>query len=126
MSAEDVQNLQVLPLTGVGYVCRLCMNIEHIVRLVFIPLSRLCRNCAPLSAEMITTISIYIILEKGFVKEYDLIKHMSTHTSDKPFECEHCGLAFKCHSNFKQHQILRHRVGTPEERYVCMYQVSLV
>ena len=95
-------------LQGVGYVC---MNIEQVV---------LCRNCAPLSAEMITTISIYIILEKGFVKEYDLIKHMSTHTSDKPFECEHCGLAFKCHSNFKQHQILRHRVGTPEERSVSM------
>ena len=55
-------------------------------------------------------------LEKGFVKDYDLEKHISVHNSHRPFMCGHCGDAFKSEVRLKEHGILLHGQGTEEQR----------
>jgi hypothetical protein len=40
---------------------------------------------------------------KGFVRKYELIDHLRSHTGDKPFECEVCGKCFSVMSNLITH-----------------------
>ena len=63
------------------------------------------------------------VIEKGFVKEYDLEKHLPVHNTHRPFMCTTCGDAFKSELRLKEHGILLHGQGTEEQRLVyCIYR----
>lgn len=59
-----------------------------------------------------------LVAEKGFVKESDLHLHMKCHSTEKSYTCEVCGDAFKFKTNLEHHGILKHGLGTEEQRYV--------
>ena len=57
-----------------------------------------------------------VLVEKGFVKESDLHMHMKSHSTEKSYTCEVCGMAFKFKTNLEHHGILKHGLGTEEQR----------
>ncbi|KYM95201.1 Zinc finger protein Xfin, partial [Cyphomyrmex costatus] len=52
---------------------------------------------------------------KTFFENYDLRKHMRSHTGDKPYNCMVCGRAFARHCNLSQHLLLH----TGKRIYAC-------
>ena len=64
------------------------------------------------------SVELYAVVEKGFVKEYDLEKHIPVHNTHRPFMCNVCGDAFKSELRLKEHGIMLHGQGTEEQRSV--------
>ena len=67
---------------------------------------------------------LVITADKGFVKSWDLRKHKACHSSDKPFRCDTCGDAFKFKINLDHHGILRHGMGSEQQR--CLHALRYI
>lgn len=50
-----------------------------------------------------------------FTQKQKVLRHIQTHTGDRPFKCPHCGNRFSEHNTLQQHL----RTHTQEKPYVC-------
>ncbi|KAF6019905.1 hypothetical protein EB796_021795 [Bugula neritina] len=64
------------------------------------------------------------VCKKGFVKEFDLQKHMICHSSARPFSCDLCDYSFKYKRNLHDHKVLKHKMGTAQERLALITKLK--
>ncbi|XP_067933983.1 zinc finger protein 64-like [Watersipora subatra] len=60
---------------------------------------------------------------KGFVKLFDLQRHMSCHSKERPYACQYCTYTFKNKKNLHDHEVLKHKLGTEQEREALIKRI---
>ena len=61
------------------------------------------------------------ICPRSFKKPSDLIRHIRTHTKEKPFKCDECGKAFSVVSTLNTHKKIHAR---PSKYFSDLYDLS--
>ena len=67
-----------------------------------------------------------IVCKQDFKNPSKLLRHLRSHTNEKPFECSFCGMFFTDKSSLRRHKIGVHKLpymkknGQPAEMYPCM------
>ena len=51
------------------------------------------------------------ICPRSFKKPSDLVRHIRTHTGEKPYKCEECGKSFSVGSTLNTHKKIHQRVS---------------
>ena len=65
--------------------------------------------------------TICTLCGKGFKRNGELSSHMNTHTGEKPYECEKCGLNFTFKGGLRKHT-LKHMI---DEGTYCQDEIAI-